>query len=327
MAQEDGAPGAGLKLLEQPAELARAYYDWWFEPASIYPIVLIRICLGLIMLVGYSIWLPYVDHLWGVDSLGWFQWPERRGYIANQYPRTLIITVLVCSVMFTAGFLTRINGLILILIHVAFKEANYDQTWGWNFMIHSYLFYVVAADGGARYSVDSYLRQRRDPDRPLPTTTLGWPVRMFMIHVCAVYVAASWHRVNSLAWLKGEMVFTALANSLFTRFPYLDLHPLRRLMWIGCWGAWLAELFAPVMLWVKDRRTFFALMLFAMHATLELTATIGMWQYMAMAVLFLFFPPEWSETILNLGRRSVDRVRDAASFGFSAPTHGAVRIE
>ena len=70
-------------------------------------------------------------------------------------------------------------------------------------------------------------------------------------------------------------------------------------------GALILEPFAPILLWVRVTRPWWALALIGMHVALELFANIGWWQFIMIAGLTAFLPTPWIERAAGWLRRVV----------------------
>ena len=116
------------------------------------------------------------------------------------------------------------------------------------------------------------------------------------------------------------MVYDAVTYAFFSRFPGVDWSMFKIPLALSNYVVWGLELFAPRGLIFKQTRLYFAIGLWCMHLGLELTSTIGWWQFMMMAVLFTYFPTAWSVRLLKpLVRRPPPE--GAASVNASPSSH------
>lgn len=279
-------------------------WDWWFAPRSVYPVVLLRIGLGLVLFFAYVLYYPFLDELWGPEGL--FRWsrdlPEPTWLMNNL--RLVYAVLLASSLAFAIGLLSRVTGIVMMLCHASIISVGAWHTWGWAPTIVPFIAYTCMAPCGARYSVDAWVRRRLG--RPASSeTTSGWPLRLLEFHSVCLYLAAAWHRLDDPAWIRGEAMFVAMHDSVFTRFPTTNFFSVKPLLWVGTWGAWLSELFAPIGLLIPRVRVWVALLLIGMHIGLELTSNIGWWQVTMCFVLMLFLPPEWSVWVLEAPGRGL----------------------
>jgi len=284
------APG-----LLQRVELA--VVDWFLKPAPVATLALIRIMLGLVMVACMVQYIPDVEWLFGYDGL--------LANVLKRYPdhplrhhTWLVFGLLtVSSVSFTLGFATRISGLTAAVMQATVASSGYFHSWGWSTVMPVVLAIVALSPGRNAWSVDAWIAERRG--RPLPRVAPRWSLRLLQVHVMAIYIAAGWHRINDVGWINGEMVYAAVANSMYTRLPYIDPQPLKPVFSVMTWATEIIELVAPFFLWVRKARVPVALGLVLLHLGLELSATIGYWQFMMMTLLWVFLPVSWAEGALR----------------------------
>jgi hypothetical protein len=284
------------------ARAARAVEGFFLAPMRHEPIALVRILYGFTLFWSYALLTPELERIFGPDSVSVHVFPSHADMFVPHHlwlAHTLLLAGCAC---FTAGFLTPLAGIAIIVMHIAFRDVSYLHTWGWTRLVHPVVGYLVLANSGASYSVDAWLKRRFWPSAG-PSRNHTWAIRLLQFHITALYMMVAWHRIYNELWLSGSMVYVALANTVFTRFPNLDLQMLKPLLWLCCWIAWLFELGAPLFLWIPRTRTLFVLGLMAMHLGLELTSTVGWWQVAMLSLLWIFLPPDWSKAVLERGLR------------------------
>ena len=217
--------------------MIRALNRFFFEPYPVYPLVLCRILLGLALVHACIVRGSEYSELMGEHGLA--------HYFADNHwliPLTpwVYALLLAASIAFTVGFITPVAGLVAAVGHVYFNKVVPIE-YGWRHVIHAFVLYVAFSGAGRAYAVDCLWRRRA-----AVTDTPAWPVRLVQFHLVAVYIAASYHRLDDYGWLHGQMVFEALTMSVWTRFPAVDFHPYRPLLEVASWWTWALELSAPV---------------------------------------------------------------------------------
>ena len=173
----------------------------------------------------------------------------------------------------------------------------YVHSWGWSTVMPVLLFLLAISPARNAWSVDAWIAARRG--RPLPMVAPRWTLRLLQVHVMVVYISASWHRFDDPGWINGEMVYAAVANSMYTRLPYLDPQPYKALFVVLTYATEVIEVVSPFFLWIRRTRIPVAIGLILVHLGLELSATIGYWQFMMMALLWVFLPVSWAERVLR----------------------------
>lgn len=204
----------------------------------------------------------------------------------------LYCLLLIMSVWFTIGFYTRTSGLLVLLLHTLLHANNELLFWGWGELIKPFLIYCILSDPGRWYSVDSWLKSRKWRPTPDDGEWQGpaWRLRLFQIHVTTVYIVAAWTRIDDPNWLNGSMLHGILTDSIFSRIDS-DFWPLKELLRITCYGAWVLEIIAPFTLWFKRTQVITALALILMHIGLEVLTQVGYWNFIMIAALTHFLIP------------------------------------
>jgi hypothetical protein len=170
-------------------------------------------------------------------------------------------------------------------------------------MLAPFALYVILSRAGDYASLDAWRRQRRSRGRAPSGVAPAWPMRLLQIHVAAMYFHAGFARIDDPGWLRGDVLFEALARTLFSRFD-LDLFPLQPALVLLSYAVFLLEPAAALLLWIPRLRTLCALALMAMHVVLEVLTNVGWWNYIMLAGLLAFLPPPWLDRLLpGLGPR------------------------
>lgn len=274
--------------------------SWCVGDARLEAIALVRILLGLTGVLAYTMNIPYLELMWGADGIvRWAYFPDGPEWV-HVYVWWIHAATVLGAVGLTIGLATPLTGSLLVLGHMAFVSQTVNFTWGWGPTFPIFVAYTVLGNGGARYSVDAWLR-----GRPVsaPWTGSAWMLRTMQVHVAVIYLAAAWHRIDDRAWWDGEMTYEALSCALFSRFPGVDWTPWKPLLTASCHFTWAVELAAPVLLWPRQTRTVIAVGLVLVHVGLEVSSTIGFWQFCMVSMLMVFMPERFVRGVLHAPRR------------------------
>jgi hypothetical protein len=112
---------------------------------------------------------------------------------------------------------------------------------------------------------------------------------------------ALWSRIDEASWLSGQMLSQALVARDWARFdidwfPYLGI-----LEYVGI-GSLILELGAPVALWIRPIRGYYALALMLMFAMLVVTTSVGWWDFIMIFALASFLPERWLAPVVGRWR-------------------------
>jgi hypothetical protein len=205
--------------------------------------------------------------------------------------------LLASSLAFALGLYTRTAGSISIALHLLFLAIHPLAHYGWASMIAPFTLYVVLSRAGEFVSVDAWRRRHRD-EASLPSDRVpAWPMRLLQVHVASMYFHAGFARIDDPDWLRGEVLFEALTNALYSRFT-LDFEAFMPAFLLLSYAVFLLEPLAAILLWIPRLRTFFALALIAMHLILEILTNVGWWSYIMIGGLLTFLPSPWVTRLL-----------------------------
>jgi hypothetical protein len=284
--------------------------DRFFAPQPYVAMVVCRVAFGALACGYFAGRVGLVQQIWGPEGIfgaGFFERMAldvavrtREGgldWLAHNPSPGLVWILwgvgLVASALFALGAFTRPAGTIALVVYALFHARNPYATAGWSVMLKPFLLYVLLAPTGRFGSIDAWRRGDRDAlARPSSWVGPGWPVRLVQVHLCAMYLAAGWSRIDSPSWWEGEATFAALSDLFTARFD-LDWQPWKPLLEVATYAAFALEALAPILLWLPGIGSAWALGLLALHAGLELANNHGSWQILMGAALLTFLPAAW----------------------------------
>lgn len=302
---------------------------FFFAPIRFRGLFVMRAAFGLIAVFFYLRLLPYVQVFFGPDGVAGYRTAERwptfpisvtEGFEHFDWLRhiaspgaiwALYGALLLAGSMFALGLWTRVAGFALAALHVVFAARQPYVMSGWAQLYPAFVVYLALAPSGQAWSVDAWLKRRADATFRPSHELVAWPLRLVQVHVIAMYATAGWPRFAAKAWLHGETVLHAAADTRFGRWG-LDWHALQPLLAAATYYGLLIEPAATVLLLFRTTRRWCVLGLLALHLGIEVIADVGMWQYMMIAAVCAFLPDEWF--------RWVPGLRDSDSDSASAPT-------
>ena len=300
---------------------ARRVEDWFLGPVPVHVMVLNRFILGGLLLLHALSRLPEFGLLYGSPSGAWSS--AYREFVSTflagdlsqlqlgivsgleqlePEPRQLLLMILygcrlASSMAFALGLFTRTTGCIAVALHLLFVTIHPLAHYGWARMAAPFSLYVVLSHAGDYASIDAWRRRRRRHGPPASGRVPAWPMRLLQIHLVAMYFHTGFARIDDPAWLQGQVLFEALARTIFTRFTF-DLHAWRLELLLLSYAVFALEPAAVVLLWIPRVRTLCALALIAMHVTLEILTNVGWWNYIMVGGLLAFLPPPWTTRLL-----------------------------
>jgi len=282
--------------------------------------VLNRIVLGGVLFLHAASRLPEFDVVYGSQSGAWSE-PYREfvssvlghqlalpllplvAAVAELAPpaRSLVVaglyaTLLASAAAFALGLYTRLAGALAVVLHVFFLSLHPFADWSWAQMIVPFAVYVVLSRAGEACSLDGWRSRRRG--RPTSAWQApAWPLRLLQIHVAVMYFHTGFARIDDTGWLRGDVLFEALAHATFSRFD-VDWYAWKPALVPLSYAAFLLEPLAAVALWIPRLRTLCAVALLAMHAVLELFTNVGWWNFVMAGGIACFLPVPWLSRLL-----------------------------
>jgi hypothetical protein len=303
-----------------PRALKERVSDWLYAPQPVHALVIGRIVFGMVLFLCYLVRLPDVQALYGPDGVGepsWFQrferFPESTQVLARGLEALLpdfsagaiwlaYTLLLISSLCFAIGFRTRSAGALTWLLSQYFVLGRMPAAyWGWPFVLHAYLLYVVFSPAGRFLSVDDWLRRRGQGEPPRPASewvTPAWPLRLLQVHLCTVYLTAGWSRIDDPGWLKGRGIYIAVTNMLHSKWV-IDWQPFKVPLMLMSYGVFVLEPAAPILLWVRRVGPIIAYLLIAMHLGLEVISNVGWWSFTMIPGLLSFVPRAHLDAVLS----------------------------
>lgn len=271
-----------------------------FAPVAAAPWGAARALLGSALFIAWGCTLPSLDALYGPGgAAGWFSPGPAQRWTADALG-PLAAGLMLGSLGLGLGLYTRLSALLLAACHTALIREFHAWTWGWGTTTPLFVLLIGWGGGGAALSLDALRAARRRGARGAAAlwgapTVSGWGPRLMWVHLGCIYLAAAWHRVDDEAWLEGHILWEALTASVFSRWSSLDLHAAKPALWALSYVAWGVELVAPALLLLRRTRAGIGLLCFLLHAGLELTTSVGWWQWVMCACLVSTAPARWVE--------------------------------
>ncbi len=308
-------PTEAAKREAAASRLFERAYGWLAAPHHSLPLCLARTGLGLTMLAAYLQYLPYAELFFGPEGIGGhatiarhprflgisYDWYERIRMLHTLESNTtmwlLYVLLLTASAAFAVGWRPRMAGAIAVPLHMVFYAHNPQLDGGWGAMLGPFMLYLVFSDCGAQLSVDAWLRGRADPATAAREKVAPWGMRLLQVLLCVMYLVPGFERLDATGWQQGEMVLRALINEEYGRWA-IDWAAAAPALKVLTWTVLVLEPAAPLLLWIRAVGRYWALLLIAMHFSLELLTDTGWWQPMMISAALTFLPTPWLERIV-----------------------------
>ncbi len=286
------------------ASLFRKWNAFFFEPASPAPVALYRILYGIMNLFNLLLLAPdwmswYGPH--AIVSVATVQrlHPSTRINLLPLIPQTeFAINVffwgfLLLSVAVILGFMTRTSMFLLYLGLASMQSRDPYILNSGDTLLRVSGFFLLFAPAGAAFSVDRLIRIWRGKEGVAVRQYMPWAQRLIQIQTSLVYLTTVWWKSFGPKWVNGTSVYYALRMREFARFPIPDFLVYNRaFIRLATWGTLVTEFSAAVLIWLRDLRYYVMIVVICLHAGIEYSMNIPMFEWITVSTLITFVYPE-----------------------------------
>ena len=314
------APVAGARALAR-------LDDWLGRRVSMRSLALLRVLVGPIVVLHLWPFLSdaragsvYRDHFHD-PYVGWYPDLPRDVYIAALWAGV------VAAVAMTIGLAARIATLTtfaIVTYNVFLSTTHFHHN-------RAYLIIVLAALAvapcGRELSVDAWWRDRRRRP-PLDPTSPGWPLWLLRFEAVVVYGASGLSKLLDEDWFGGTVTW----HRFMLARDRLDLSPMpgwavallsdRSFHAVAAKVIVATELFIAVGLCWRATRLAAVWIAVCFHVSIELTAPVQVFSYLAIAALVIWATPSTRDRVLVINGRQLTEVATGARLARSLPHRG-----
>lgn len=302
----------------EPRQPARARQDsapWYerlvasiFVPQPLVRLELIRIAAPLAIL-GFMAariahpddWLSHAG--FRIPDLGG-DWRQPIGIppVPSWAAYAICASLVVSGLAVAVGAKTRISSAVFAILLVYVALADRLSAFTVSKLAPMVALVLCLTPSGARYSVDAWLRRRREPALPRPTHVSGGCVRFFQLFLPIFYGTSGLCKARA-DWLSEPYVlWSHLHDSYQTSVSFLIANHAPTWMWPVMQGTTLAfELGAPLWFAFRITRPYALGYGIAMHVMIGLMFGPVKWFSLLMIVLLVgsYAPVRWLERALR----------------------------
>ena len=274
---------------------------WLNAPQPIERLALARIVLPLVLLAFQSSRLIHADEWlspagFRVPDLGgdWRQ-PLYIPAVPAGVAWTVAVLMTVAGLCVSAGFFTRAAAGLFSALLAYVALADRLEAFTVSKLGPMLALALCLTPSGARYSVDAWLRRRRDPALPLPTHVSGGVIRFFQIFLAAMYSGAGIAKLRG-DWLGGDVLWSHLHDNYQTIISWALGRAVPAWGWQALQYLSLAfEVLAPVWFLLRWTRPVAVIAGLGMHALIGLMFGPVIWFALLMSTLLIacYVPERW----------------------------------
>ncbi len=303
-----GAPPRARGLIEQFDELLG-------RSVSMRGLALLRVLSGPVVLLHLR---PYLsDSLDGHTYRDAFHHPYAAWY--PELPEAAYIALLwlaaAAAVAMSVGLLTRLataTTFAIVAYNVFLSTTHFHNNRAYLLIV---LGVLAVAPCGRELSLDARLRRRRNKP-PLDLSAPAWPLWLLRFECAAIYAASGISKLVDPDWFGGTVTWQRVvrARDELQALPDWAVSVLtdRSFHTGAAKFIVLTELFIAVALW--SRRTRYAAVWVAVvfHVSIEASASVQVFSFLAIAVLVIWAVPSTRDRILHIDPAKAGHRRLAA---------------
>lgn len=276
-----------------------AWNSFFFAEQSPIPIALFRIVYGVLVIATLLLlrpdWLAWFGpHAWMSLSTMHQLEPGTRINLFAIIPQSdawidaVFWIFLGSAALLTAGFLTRLNSVLVFICLTSIHQRNLYITHGGDTFLRVAGFFLIFAPAGAALSVDCLLRVWRGKEGPNVRPRSPWAQRMIQFELSLLYFATFCWKLQGVSWLQGTALYYIFHLDELQRFPLSSwlLQPI--LLKLGTWFALVLEFSLGVLIWVRKLRYVLLALGLVFHLFLEYSTNVPLFQWDVLSAYILF---------------------------------------
>ncbi len=286
----------------------QAWNVFWFRPVSARPLAAFRVVMGFLTLAHLGLLMCDLDH-WLTDH-GLLQGTESRDFAGVWRPsplhwiqdpasiRLFMGTTAIVATLFTLGWKTKVNGILLYLMVLSIHHRNIASNSGPDNVLLLMLFYLMLSPCGAAYSLDARREARRRGTLAEPLI-LPWAQRLIQLQLCLIYLDTAILKCNGGTWLGGTAMHFVFYNRELGRFDLSALTQYPILINLLTTGALFVEFALAFLLWFRATRTWMIFLGLALHVGVLFVVNVPLFGELMTACYLTFLTPQELDSAIH----------------------------
>jgi hypothetical protein len=229
--------------------------------------------------------------------VSWYPELPRSAYVA------LLYVGAVAALAMSIGFLTRAataTTLGIVVYNLLLSTTHVHNNRAYLVIV---LMALAVAPCGRELSVDAWLRRRR-ARAPLDTYSPAWPLWLLRFEASVVYGASGFSKLIDGDWFGGTVTWQRVLDvrdrvdaSVLPNWA-VDVLTDRSFHTVAAKVIVLTELFIALGLWWRGTRYAAVWLAVVFHIAIELTASVQVFSYVAIAALVIWSVPSTRDRVL-----------------------------
>jgi hypothetical protein len=274
------------------AGLVERWREFWFQPQPAYPLGLVRMAFGALVVMWTLSLFPDLSDFFGADGVAAVQTPNDWGLFAFWSSDDALLIgwwmLLAAAIMLTIGWHSRVAALVIFVLIVSLERRTYFVFNAGDGLIRIEALLLMLSACGAALSLD-----RRRAGWPFwsAESQAPWVVRLMQVQLSLIYLMSVLVKSTGDTWQQGTAVSYALRLDDMLILPVPQwVSNGALLMNVATWATLALELAIGVLVWNRRLRPWMLGAGVVMHALIMLNINVGFFSP-AMFVLYLAFVP------------------------------------
>lgn len=270
--------------------LKNKFFYFFLQPASLNPLVFLRISFAFLCLCLWLNLYPSLHVLFGKQ--GYIEWFISEYFFSNdsiptlsqatalgrkmfhlsdeQFVKYLYCTYGACLFMIGLGLFSNFFAFLAWLIHLVFFNTNVIYAYGLESILHVILFYLIFMPVDARYSLSSIIFKKFWGRK---RETLQIKARIFLrllqLHLCIIYLDAGLSKLFGTHWLNGEGVWRSLTQFPFNPYNLGFIAHFPQLVTLAGWFVLAVEVLYPLLVWHTPGKKYILASILFLHGCIS----------------------------------------------------------
>lgn len=200
-----------------------------------------------------------------------------------------LVTYTVSAFFLMIGLKTRLSGIICFILLVSLQNRNYAILNSGDTIMRCMLFVLMLSPCYMKYSIDAMLMKKQGT--PYPDKKSGTFLRLLQLQFSLVYLATTLFKFKGYDWADGTAVYYTARLENFQRFVLPVVFDYVFLSKFLTWSALFVEFAMGTLIWVKEWRKWILISGIILHLGIEVTMSIGFFEWIMMGSYVLFLEP------------------------------------
>jgi hypothetical protein len=285
---------------------AKTFIDGWnrffYSKTDASTLCLFRVFMGFFLFLNGISLVEDIEYWFGTgtnalvplaDSLSFY-----RGFRINLFKIMsptetsawiILMTYIAASFSVMIGYKTKIATVVSFILLVSLQNRNYVILNSGDTILRCMLFVLIFAPSNVKYSVDAWLAKKsgKISDSEIPILT----IRLLQLQFSLVYLATTLFKLKGYDWVDGTAVYYTSRLVNFQRMPIPVIFDFVFLVQMATWSALVIEFAMGTLIWVKEFRKWVLLAGLILHLGIEVTMSIGFFEWVMISAYVLFLEP------------------------------------